>query len=243
MRVHGLVSPRLAGGAAALVLTASSLPAIAGGLPDPVLLTPPSSDCSCELPSHGSASSAPWEQYSPSLEFFTTWLPKGTGFDQIAKPPPFGTSLVGVGGDIAAGRIGSVRFGWLPVRFAWAAGSIPRVSTNFDGSLVQQRPWTTKLLELPPVLLPSDVGVSVPIATHTTLDLGLRAGIAVAWTDVTNPEGRGDSGLTAWTVFLHARGGACRALGDAGRVCASLDANLAEYEGMNGGSLTLRWER
>ena len=212
-----------------------------GGLPSTV--DPGARSCACDLSANSQGRDVDWSNYAGSVETFATWLPNGVPLKNEAAASP-AMAFAGIGGDLLAFRFGAGRVGWLPVRFGLAVGSYPRVAANFDGTLVEQRPWTTKLLELPPAILPSDFRGDISLGKDTTLELGVRYGFALAWSDVSISEPRVESG-TATTFFLRAMAGACHTLdvdGEPARLCASAEANFFEYRGANGGSLAVGFE-
>jgi hypothetical protein len=120
-----------------------------------------------------------------------------------------------------------------------AVGSSPRVLSSVDGSIVEQRPWSTYMGD---VLLP---GIGYRIKEQRWMfSAVLRTGVSYVATSGSVASGADTSaiGASSLSLMLRAEVEACRRLDPVERVCFAVSPSVYQFGFGNAVTAGLRWE-
>jgi hypothetical protein len=120
-----------------------------------------------------------------------------------------------------------------------AIGSSPRVLSSVDGSIVQQRPWSTYMAD---VLLP---GIGYRIKERRWMfSAALRTGVSYAAMSGSIASGADNwaTSASALSFLLRVELEGCRRLDPLERVCFAVSPSVYQFGFGNGVTAGLRWE-
>ena len=148
-------------------------------------------------------------------------------------------TLAGASGDLTLTLDRHIVLPIAGIGLSAAVGSSPRVLSSVDGSIVEQRPWTTYMGDL---LLP---GIGYRIKERRWMFSGVvRTGLSYVSTSGSAASGADTSEIrgSALSVMVRVELEACRRIDPTERVCFAVSPSIYQFGFGNAVTAGLRWE-
>ncbi len=156
-----------------------------------------------------------------------------------ALPSTGHLTLAGASGELTVAVDRHLVFPLFGFAFSAAVGGSPRVLSSIDGSIVEQRPWSTYMGD---VLLPG-VGYRVK-EQRWMFSAVVRTGVTYAAMGASVASGADTAAASssALSFLLRAELEACRRLDPVERVCFAISPSIYQFGFGNAVTAGLRWE-